>query len=143
MKSYIIEEVKWDAMFITLNRLFFNKELEKSTIVMLPSKKEMDANIFNNIIFVNNQSEMLEAELIGYMLFEMCQIKAFSIDTDDRHEITYMLADELDRCGFYAESKRILIEERFTEGSSEYKDLREEFVFTLNDLKQSLDNLEI
>jgi hypothetical protein len=138
MKCYITEEIKWDAMFITLNKLFFNKEIEKPTIIMLSSCKEVEAKVFRDILFINITSEISEAEQLGYLLFEMCQMKAFSLDTEDRDLITHMLADELDKCGFYVEDKNIIIEERFIEESSEYKDIQEEFIFTLNDIKKSI-----
>tara|TARA_B100000282_G_C31678251_1_gene465460 strand:+ start:476 stop:895 length:420 start_codon:yes stop_codon:yes gene_type:complete len=137
--KYTYKQIKVHAMYIVLNKLFFDKSLPNVTVALIPCKRYADVNVENNILFVDLFSDLEDYELIGFILFEMCQLHAFNGQYRSRADIAIALASILDQVGFYIVDNEIKVSERFNPTDAEYTEIEKDILFTIKDMSECLD----
>ena len=138
MKCYIEPEMKWQIAFLALNKLYFNNELPSLPIISMPSSKDMDIEIENEVLIINILSENEDHVRMSYLLFELCQLSAFRSGIKDRTGIALELANIMDNCGYYVDGiGEINLETRFMKNSQEYKEIQEEILYLSKDIQDS------
>lgn len=135
MKSYMEIEMRFHTAYMALNKIYFNKELSLIPIILMSSRKHIEIDIHHEIAIVNITSDIEQYEMLGCLLFEMCQLMAFNSGHGEREDIAIELANILNNCGFTIDDEgTININNRFEKYSEEYKEIQKEMLFLLNDL---------